>query len=374
MKPHEYDKPILVLGAGQIGEAVFTILKLSGFRSIKILDREPKLEWSKDHFILTDDFLDDPDKYLKGCGYCINTLPIYDRVSVLLILHACVVNNVHYLDITEDVRVSKIFQDYCGNQERLNSIVAPHCGLAPGLVQIIAQDYASQFDAVRDIKMYVGALPMSCSNDLGYHVTWSAEGVINEYSNRARIIHDGILEEIPPLTGHEESVLVNGKRYEAFITSGGCSTLVDSWNGRVSGDVVYKTLRYPGHYQRVNRKCHWDSATERLEFHEDFKRELIETTPLFPIPDLVAMLIEVVGEKNGKVRVAQFSHELVCPNKDDVYWIRQLTAIQRMTAASVASVLRTHLAGKIKESGYLKQEEIDLYDFLRCGYRDLLGL
>ena len=93
--------------------------------------------------------------------------------------------------------------------------------------------------------MRVGALPQFPTNALTYNLTWSTDGLINEYCNPCEAIHDGERMHVLPLEGIEHFSL-DGVRYEAFNTSGGLGTLCDTLDGRVR-ELNYKTIRYQGH-------------------------------------------------------------------------------------------------------------------------------
>ena len=99
----------------------------------------------------------------------------------------------------------------------------PQCGLAPGFISIVAYDLAKRFDTLHDVRMRVGALPQYPSNALNYNLTWSTDGVINEYCEPCEAIVDGVLREVPALEEREEFSL-DGVTYEAFNTSGGLGT------------------------------------------------------------------------------------------------------------------------------------------------------
>ncbi len=105
------------------------------------------------------------------------------------------------------------------------------CGLAPGFISIAAYDLAKKFDKLRDVQMRVGALPVFPHNALKYNLTWSTDGLINEYCNPCESIRDGVLSEVPALEELEQFTL-DGVEYEAFNTSGGLGTLCETPRGQ----------------------------------------------------------------------------------------------------------------------------------------------
>ncbi len=121
----------------------------------------------------------------------------------------------------------------------------PQCGLAPGFIGIVAHDLAKRLDDVREVKMRVGALPEFPTNALKYNLTWSIDGLINEYCQPCEAIRDGRTQWVQPLEGVEHFSL-DGTEYEAFNTSGGLGTLCETLAGKVE-TLDYKSVRYPGH-------------------------------------------------------------------------------------------------------------------------------
>ncbi len=130
--------------------------------------------------------------------------------------------------------------------EKKGSFYVPHCGFAPGLTNILAGNLISEgYDD--EIEIFCGGLPVRQENPLGYKVTWSAEGLIDEYTRKARFIRNGIPMEADPLESTEEVSIDGYGKFEAFY-SDGLATLLK--NGRVRS-ISEKTLRYPGHLEKI---------------------------------------------------------------------------------------------------------------------------
>ncbi|HVN41605.1 MAG TPA: saccharopine dehydrogenase NADP-binding domain-containing protein, partial [Steroidobacteraceae bacterium] len=123
--------------------------------------------------------------------------------------------NAHYFDLTEDVTVTRAVREVAKDSDRA---FVPQCGLAPGFISIAANALIQHFDEVRSVKLRVGALPQHPNNVLKYSLTWSTEGLINEYGNPCEAIVDGRAVEVAPLEGLEE-IEIDGTLYEAFNTS-----------------------------------------------------------------------------------------------------------------------------------------------------------
>jgi lysine 6-dehydrogenase len=125
--------------------------------------------------------------------------------------------------------------------------IIPDCGLAPGMVAVLVAHAAQQFETIDEIHIRVGGLPQTPKPPLDYQLVFSVEGLINEYIEPARIIRDGKVATVESMTELESLTFPEpfGKM-EAFQTSGGTSTLVETFLGKVR-DLDYKTIRYPGH-------------------------------------------------------------------------------------------------------------------------------
>jgi len=182
----------------------------------------------------------------------ISGLPYYCNVAVAEAARGA---GAHYFDLTEDVEVTRaVIRIAAGAPQAF----VPQCGLAPGFVSIAANELMSHFDKLRAVKLRVGALPQHPNNVLKYSLTWSTEGLINEYGNPCQAIADGRTLEVAPLEGLEE-IEIDGTLYEAFNTSGGLGTLCETLEGKVR-NLNYRTIRYPGHAAIMKALL---SATER---------------------------------------------------------------------------------------------------------------
>ena len=128
----------------------------------------------------------------------ISSLPFYCNVAVA---EAARRAGIHYFDLTEDVEVTRAVRRI---SEGASQAFVPQCGLAPGFISIAANELIGHFDELRTVKLRVGALPQHPNNVLKYSLTWSTEGLINEYGNPCEAIVDGRRIEAAPLEGLEE--------------------------------------------------------------------------------------------------------------------------------------------------------------------------
>ena len=125
--------------------------------------------------------------------------------------------------------------------------IAPDCGLSPGMASILGGELLRRIGGKADaLKIYVGGLPQRPRPPFNYQLVFSVEGLINEYSEPAKILRDGKMITVEPLTELEAFNMEGFPELEAFHTSGGTSTLPETFQGKV-GECFEKTLRYPGH-------------------------------------------------------------------------------------------------------------------------------
>lgn len=259
-------------------------------------------------------------------------------------------NNLHYFDLTEDVETTNYIKTLA---EDSTKVMAPQCGLAPGLIGIVGGDLAQQFDEIRDIELRVGALPRYPNGQLAYSFTWSPKGVLNEYLNDAKVIQNGVCKDVPSLDGFE-MMNVEGQELEAFSTSGGLGTMCETYEGRVD-TLNYKTIRYPGHGKLMRFLMY------ELILKKDL--ETLEKILTDAKPPVDADLVHVYAIVEGKIKEKMYRKEYFktfYPLKiDDHTW----RAISWTTAASLAAIVELVAEGKIATKGFIKQEEINLNDF-----------
>ena len=236
--------PLILLGAGKIGETIADLLHHSGDYDLTVADQDParlapiaalgvktvRAEFDGPAALAT---------LLRGHAMVISAVPFYLTPTIA---DAAVAAGAHYFDLTEDVESTRRVKALAAGAK---TVLAPQCGLAPGFISILAHAMTRKFESLRDVHMRVGALPVYPTNALKYNLTWSTDGLINEYCNPCEAIIDGALRETLALE-EIEAFSLDGVAYEAFNTSGGLGTLCDTLAGRVE-NLNYKTVRYPGH-------------------------------------------------------------------------------------------------------------------------------
>lgn len=347
-------KDILLIGAGNIGEMISDLLVSTGDYTVTIADHSEKsLSKITDRKGLIKLKLNAADSgemaaALKGKFAVLSAAPYSITPAIAKAAHAA---NVHYLDLTEDVRSTKLVMEL---GETAKAAMIPQCGLAPGFISIVAKSLADKFDTLDTLRMRVGALPEYPSNSLTYNLTWSTDGVINEYCMPCEAIVDGHLTTVPALAEMEQFSL-DGTTYEAFNTSGGLGTLCATLQGKVR-QLNYRTIRYPGH-RDIMRTLIQDL---RLGERRDLFKEVLENAIPATMQDVVVIFVTATGKQNGRLMQHTYANKIYAQEMNGKLW----SAIQITTASSICAVVDMLAQGKLPQKGFVKQEDIKLDDFL----------
>lgn len=340
-----------VLGLGKVGSLVATLLS-SKFEVEGMDQVEPdgafsfktkKGDVSKDENIR---------EFLKNKQAVVSCLPYFLNIKIA---QTAADMGVHYFDLTEDVPTLNAIRKIAENS---TAVLAPQCGLAPGFIGILGAGLYSQFSEIRAIKLRVGALPLHPMGQLGYSFTWSAEGVINEYLNDAEVIHNRQRKMVSSLDD-VESININGRQYEAFSTSGGLGTMCETLEGKVD-TLNYKTMRYPGHRDGMKLLLY------DLQLKNDRKlaKEILNNALPLVDEDIVLIYAAVEGKIDGQLRRKEFSESYRKITLEGQDW----RAISWTTACSISTVVDLVSEGKLKNKGFIKQEEIPLEMFLKSDF------
>jgi len=342
-----------LLGAGHIGQTVARLLTDSGDYQVTVIDRDPAAlarlqaegvattvaETSEVPTLLA---------VLRGHDAVLNALPYHlaTRAATAALAAGC-----HYFDLTEDVAATREIQRLA---QGARTAFMPQCGLAPGFIGIVAHHLAQGFDALQEVKMRVGALPAFPTNALKYNLTWSVDGLINEYCHPCEAIRGGRNIEVLPLEGLEHFSL-DGTEYEAFNTSGGLGTLCETLAGRVQ-TLDYKSVRYPGHQALMKM------LLEELQLNQDtdtLKAILRKSIPS-TMQDVVLVFVTVSGLKGGALVQEVFARKIFADRSET----QPLSAIQITTAAGLCAALDLFREGRLPQQGFIRQEQVALPDFL----------
>ena len=345
---------IVVVGAGMIGATIADMLAGSGDYSVTVVDRsQAQLDALDVGAGIATRQIDIGEAgaleaVLAGKFAVLSAAPFHLTTRIA---EAAAATGVHYLDLTEDVASTRRVKELAASA---SSTFIPQCGLAPGFISIVTNDLARNFDTLDSVRMRVGALPQYPSNALNYNLTWSTDGVINEYCEPCEAIVDGELTEVPPLEEREEFSL-DGVTYEAFNTSGGLGTLCETYKGKVR-TLNYRTIRYPGHAAIMKALLNDLGLRDRREVLKDILENALPAT----LQDVVVIFVTVSGRKNGRLMQETYANKIYSRRVGNT--VR--SAIQITTASGICSVLDMLASGALPAKGFVRQEDIALDTFL----------
>ena len=320
-----------IVGSGNIGWALKQLLKE---------DYDIKQGDITDGFDASD--IKQVKKFLHGLDAVISAGPFAVNKNIAQIAAE---ESIGYFDLTEDVETTEYIRNL-----QTESILMPQCGLAPGAINICAAGMMEEFDSVNEVLMRVGALPRFTTNEMSYYLSWSTNGLINEYCNEADAIYEGKAVKLMPLEGAEKLV-IEGESFEAFNTSGGCATMCETYADKVE-NLTYKTIRYPGHLNHMKflfNDLHLKKNKDVLE--KLFDKEVPSTKN-----DVIIFFVKVIGLVDGVLQEKTYLRK--------IYGDENFSAIQLTTASGVCSVLKMFLDGKLNSKGFTKQESLSWKDFL----------
>jgi saccharopine dehydrogenase-like NADP-dependent oxidoreductase len=349
-------RKVLLLGAGKIGRMIARFLSASGDYDVLVADDDPSAlariaESAKVETAVVD--ADDPKRLaavLRGRELVISALSYAHNPAVAA---AALGEGASYFDLTEDIETTRRVTDIA-RSARAGQVFMPQCGLAPGFVSILAHHLTKSFESLDTVYMRVGALPQFPSNALMYNLTWSTDGLINEYCNECEAIHEGRPIRVLPLEGVEHFSL-DGVRYEAFNTSGGLGTLCETLEGQLR-ELNYKTIRYVGHRELMRFLTH----DLRLSARRELLKDILENALPVTFQDVVVIFCTVSGRRKGQLVQLSDARKIYGETIDGEAW----SAIQITTAAAVCAAVDLHCEGKLAAKGLVRQEQVELDNFL----------
>jgi saccharopine dehydrogenase-like NADP-dependent oxidoreductase len=347
--------PVLVIGAGHIGTAIASLLGRTSDYTVTVLDRDERalatlavaqpgvrtVQGDSSDGALLQRLAEEHAMVLSAAPFHLTTT----------IATAARKAGAHYFDLTEDRESSKAVKDLAIDAR---SVLMPQCGLAPGFISVVAASLASRFDELRSVALRVGALPQFPTNALKYNLTWSTDGLINEYCNPCEAIVDGELREVPALE-ELEAFSLDGVAYEAFNTSGGLGTLAETLEGKVES-LNYKTVRYPGHRDVASLLV----RDLRLGHRRDLLKDVLETAIPITHQDVVLVFVSVSGKRDGVLTQETFARKVYATEVDG----ERFSAIQLTTAAGICAMADLVRQEKLPTAGFVRQEDCSLDEFL----------
>ena len=358
---------IALLGAGHIGVTIARLLQNSGDYQVTVADRDVVALATLSDTAVATVTLDVSNRtaltdFARGHDAVVNALPFSLAIDAA---HAAAAAGVHYFDLTEDVQATQTIRALARDAK---TAFMPQCGLAPGFIGIAAHSLSRRFDVVHDIKMRVGALPQFPTNALKYNLTWSVDGLINEYRHPCEAIRDGVVTQAAPMEGLEHFSL-DGVEYEAFNTSGGLGTLCETLAGTVR-TLDYKSVRYPGHCALMRFLLDDMKLAQKPEQLKALLREAVPATE----QDIVLVFVAVNGMRNGRYLEQIFTRKIAAQRFQGVLdpsaasmrgaAVQPMSAIQITTAAGICAVVDLFRQKALPQSGFIAQGQVDLDVFL----------
>lgn len=345
---------VVVVGAGRVGRTIAHMLSAAGGYSVRMADVRPDAAADVAAELPSAQAFAEPvtdaealRRALDGMQAVISAAPFAANPTIATVAAAA---GVHYLDLTEDVAVTRAVTDIA---QGAACAFIPQCGVAPGFVTLAGVFIAEQFDEVDSLTLRVGALPDQPNNRLKYNLTWSTEGLVNEYLHPCEALRDGKLTHVAPLEAKEE-LLIDGVAYEAFTTSGGVGTLCRTYEGRVRR-LDYKTIRYPGHLELIR------FLVDDLGFrdHPDDLVRIFQRSIPATNDDFVIVSIRGLGTIDGRYEERTHWRKVDGRNIGG----RFFTGIQVSTAAGVCGPLHLLLEGQLPRRGVVKLESVSFRAF-----------
>jgi len=356
---------MLVLGAGLQGSAcAYDLLQQADVTEVRLADKTvDQLPAFLHPFIggrlkpLAVDVTDPAAvrKAMDGVKAVMCAVPYYLNLPMT---EAAIAAGAHFSDLGGNTEI--VFQQQKLNDKAAKAgvTVIPDCGLAPGMVNILAQMGISRCDTVDSVKIFVGGLPQHPEPPLNYHIVYSLEGVLDYYTTLSWVIRNGKRQQVKALSELEPVRFDGLGELEAFHTAGGLSTIGFRYEGKIP-TMEYKTLRYPGHAKIME-------AVRELGLLEltpvNVKGTMVSPRdvaiaamgPRLRKPgakDLVALRVVVSGKKNGKPVTHAF--ELV----DRFDEKTGVTAMMRTTGYSLAITGLMQARGEVSPAGVHTSDE-----------------
>jgi len=351
---------VIVAGAGKIGSLIATLLGTCGDYEVVLVDSKAesvnlsvKENKNKAYHYTVMDVSDAKklDDYLKIQKFqaIVSCLPYPFNTTIAMLAKQ---NQLHYFDLTEDTQISATISKLAADAK---TAFVPQCGVAPGFISIVANDLMKTFESLESVYLRVGALPKHSNNALKYALTWSPDGLINEYGNPCDAVVNGKLGKLQPLEDLE-TIEIDGLSYEAFNTSGGLGTLAATYEGKVN-TLNYKTIRYPGHCEKMRFLM--------IDLQLNQSREVLKNILINALPqsadDVVLIYVAVKGKQQDALVEKNYMKKFYPTEIAGKMW----SAIQVTTASSASAVIDTVLQNPANYQGIIKQEAIDLSTFVQ---------
>ena len=315
------DKTALIFGLGRMGQCIAYAMDQLGYKIVcaDVVPTEYKLKGIVKKY----DFIHlKTDKSFKKVikdadpDIVISSLPYH---QLLPVASYCITNNVRYCDLGGRVDVSDGINQLA--KEKATAPVFTDLGLAPGWINIVTEHLVRATRSVDNVNMYVGGLPVIKNNLMNYMVTWSIDGLLNEYVDDCLVLRHGKIVTSPGMSG-KQIVKTGLGELEAFYTSGGASHTLEHMKNRGVKNCAYRTFRYPGHIEIV------EFLTKKCKLDDDIIKSIFEKG--------------CAGDKNDKdlviLRSEVTSGDITTVYEKVVHSSDKFSAMQRATAFSISAM------------------------------------
>jgi lysine 6-dehydrogenase len=311
----------LVLGAGMMGRAIaYDLSRFSHFDEIVIGEKDPKTRASAKRFLqetnvrvipLNVERTQKVREQFQKTDVALSAVPYYYNDMLAKI---AIETKTHFIDLGGNNTIVQNERRLFSKAKKNEVTIVPDSGLAPGLVSIITHDIVNTLDAVDFVKLRVGGLPQNPRPPLNYQIVFSPYGLINEYVEDAIILDHGKIVQKKSLTEVEQIQFPKPfGTMEAFLTSGGCSTLPTTYKNTIQY-LDYKTIRYPGHCEKIKAIIDLGFADEKkINCHGQIiaPRDVFAALLLKNVPttgeDVVLLKVLSQGTKQGKKRIQEYT-------------------------------------------------------------------
>ncbi len=289
-------------------------------------------------------------KIMRGHDGVLSAVPYFFNLELA---KAAIDARCHFADLGGNNTVVKQQFALHDQAQKAGVAIAPDCGLSPGLASILGGELLRRIGGKADaLKIYVGGLPQRPRPPFNYQLVFSVEGLINEYSEPAKILRGGKMVTVEPLTEVESFHMEGIPELEAFHTSGGTSTLPETFQGQV-GECFEKTLRYPGHVRMLR-------SLYDLGLFSSVKR-VVDGSEVAPRQMMSRLFEEKFASDEPEVtllRVEAHQEDVVASFSMIDYTdpLTGTTSMMRTTAWPASIVLQMLVGGEISKRGVVRQE------------------
>jgi lysine 6-dehydrogenase len=355
---------LLVIGAGMMGSAAaYDMARAANVESVTLADADAKrakeaaarvnklAKTKKVRAVKIDASRQSAvTKLMKGHDAALSAVPYFYNLTLA---KAAIDAGCHFADLGGNNTVVRQELALDKKAAKKDVAIAPDCGLSPGMASILGGELVRRIGGKADsLEIYVGGLPAEPKRPFNYQLVFSVEGLINEYVEPARILRNGKITTIEPLSEPEVFITQGFPPLDAFHTSGGTSTLPETFQGKV-GECFEKTLRYQGHYAII--RSLYDMGLFSSKPMQVGKQKVVPRALMTKIfeekfagdePDVTILRVEA----HQKDRVAAFT---VVDRYDKS---TKMTSMMRTTAWPASIVVQMLASGEIIKRGAVRQE------------------